>query len=212
MNDICQTIDWWLIRHAPVVTDQIYGQMDVSADFSDTRRIAEISRGIPEGAVFYSSDLQRCLQTCQKILSCYESPRSPVEQFTELREQSFGSWEGKTYAQVEELDKKAYEQFWLTPATSIPKGGESFDAMAKRVSLLMDKWVGRGTNGTIVVSTHAGPVRAMLGYALDLSPARMLTLSIAPLSISRLTSFRRGSVVSWQIHCINDVGGSTNLG
>ncbi|MEH6526078.1 MAG: histidine phosphatase family protein [Sneathiella sp.] len=206
MDQVYQQKNWWLIRHAPVVTDKIYGQMDVVADFSNTGRLEEIARSLPDKAVYYSSDLQRCTQTAARIQSRRSEESQAIEQFTHLREQTFGTWEGRSYSEIEENDADAYEDFWLDPASNTPGGGESFTVMSKRVTTLLEEWVTKETDRNIVVSAHAGPIRAIIGYALNLTPQKMLSLSIAPLSVTRLKSFTCGTDTNWQIDCINDQG------
>lgn len=206
MDQPYQQKNWWLVRHAPVTTDKIYGQMDIDADFSDTARLEEIARSLPDKAVYYSSDLQRCIQTAARIRSRQPEPLTPIGQYTHLREQSFGTWEGRSYSEIEKYDAEAYENFWLDSARNIPGGGESFIVMSKRVTALLERWVTAEPERNIVVSAHAGPIRAIIGYALNLTPQKMLSLSIAPLSVSRLISFTRGAETNWQIDCINDQG------
>ncbi|MEH6545362.1 MAG: histidine phosphatase family protein [Sneathiella sp.] len=207
MDQLYQQKNWWLIRHAPVVTDKIYGQMDVVADYSNTVRLEEIARSLPDGAVYYSSDLQRCTQTAGRVQSQRSEESQTIEQFTHLREQTFGTWEGRSYSEIKDNDADAYEDFWLDPASNTPGGGESFTAMSKRVTILLEEWIMKETDRNIVVSTHAGPIRAIIGYALNLTPQKMLSLSIAPLSVTRLKSFTCGTDTNWQIDCINDQGG-----
>jgi alpha-ribazole phosphatase len=207
MDQPYQQKNWWLIRHAPVATDKIYGQMDIAADFSDTARLEEIARSLPDKAAYYSSDLQRCIQTATRIQTQQSEPLPTIEQFTLLREQCFGSWEGRSYSEIEKYDAEAYESFWLDSARNTPSGGESFIAMSKRVTVLLERWIKTEPERNIVVSAHAGPIRAIIGYALNLTPQKMLSLSIAPLSVSRLISFTRGSETNWQIDSINDRGG-----
>lgn len=202
-----QQTNWWLIRHAPVMTDKLYGQMDVGADFSDAARLEDIARSLPAKAVFYSSDLQRCIQTAMRIQAYQPERPLTIEQFAQLREQSFGNWEGQSYSEVEANDAEAYADFWLNPAGNVPSGGESFTAMSKRVTALMERWVTEKAGQDIVISAHAGPIRAMIGYALKISPQQTLTFSIAPLSVTRLISYAQGADASWQVDCINDCGG-----
>ncbi|USG60835.1 histidine phosphatase family protein [Sneathiella marina] len=206
MDQSYQQKNWWLIRHAPVLTDKIYGQMDVSADFSNSARIEEIAKNLPDGATYYSSDLQRCVQTAARLLSGHSEPQSSIEQFTQLREQSFGAWEGLSYSEIEKNDAKAYESFWQDPVGNTPGDGESFMTMSKRVTILLEKWITEDAERNVVVSAHAGPIRVMIGYALGLTPQKMLALSVAPLSVTRLISFTRDADTIWRIECINDQG------
>ena len=63
-----------------------------------------------------------------------------------------------------------------------PPGGESFIDMLARVGAAIDRIEGP----EILVVAHAGPIRAALAKALDLTPAGALSLCIDPLSLTCL--------------------------
>lgn len=77
----------------------------------------------------YCSPMERCIQTLQLAL-----PEVPPTVVDELREVHFGSWEGKTLAEVRELDPQGLAARRGDPVTFRPQGGESFADVRIRLS------------------------------------------------------------------------------
>ena len=206
MDDEYVEKNWWLVRHAPVASKTIYGHLDLQADFSDRRRLKELAAQLPDDGAFFSSDLIRCTETMRQVLALKATDGPRYVELPMLREQSFGNWEGRSYGEVERDDPKMYRSFWENPAANRPVGGESFSEMAARVQGTLAELLGANDDNNIVIVAHAGTIRAAVGLALGLEPQKMLSLSVAPLSLTRLTSFRKGTETSWQVSCINDCG------
>lgn len=202
--------EWWLVRHAPINTDKIYGHLDLEADFSDTQRLAEIARMLPEGSHFITSDLSRSIETARG-LQTHEKFAKNLDIRAGLREQGFGAWEGRTHAEIEKSEPDAYRRFWADPAQAKTERGESFQDLIRRVDQEMKNLLQDMTSRQLVIVTHAGVIRAMVGRALGIAPQKMLALAIDPLSVTHLTSFSRGEEVSWRINFLNDRGGEGRL-
>lgn len=106
----------------------------------------------------YTSDLVRCRETANLLF-----PKKTAEVLPELREMSFGDWEGKTY---EQLKHDTIYQKWLDDPFSIsPPNGESFSAFSRRVQ---KGWAEMTTNmleqrvRTSALVTHGGVIRYLL--------------------------------------------------
>lgn len=197
--------EWWLVRHAPVDAKIIYGHLDLHANLSDTDRLDELAGLLPKDSVVVSSDLKRCRETARDILHRQRRPEFPLDERATLREQSFGQWEGKTYQEVETTDPESYSAFFENPAMCRPDRGESFLDILARVQHEIDHLQQSEEARHILIFTHAGVIRAILGLSLGLAPENMLSLAIDPLSLTHLTSFRRGEDVSWRVNFVNDL-------
>ncbi|MEX1035189.1 MAG: histidine phosphatase family protein [Sneathiella sp.] len=202
---------WWLVRHAPVTSGKIYGHLDLPADFSDMVRIRELASSLSRDSVVISSDLARCRETAQHILMLQNTPDKPVQELSSLREQNFGMWEGKSHKEVEVSDPVYYEKFWQNPSMNKPESGESFFELVLRVRAEVKTLQGMSDERDIVMVTHAGVIRAVVGIALGITPEKMLALTVAPLSLTHLTSFSDGQVTNWQVNFLNDLGSARRL-
>jgi alpha-ribazole phosphatase len=179
----------WLIRHAPVAGPSGVIHADgAHADTSDAAAFAALRARLPDNAAQFASPSIRTLETAAALgLRPAAGP--------DFREQDFGLWTGRRHDDLVSEFGAAYRDFWLTPATSRPPGGESFTEQIVRV--------GRGLAalpaGDVVLWVHSGTVRAALAIALDLAPESALRFAIDPLSLTRIDRLTNG----WRVVCVN---------
>ena len=111
----------------------------------------------------------------------------PVEQ-SAFREQDFGVWTGRRHNDLITELGAAYHEFWKSPASNRPPGGESFvdqiDRARAGLALL--------PAGDAVLVVHSGTIRAVLAIALDLAPDSALRFVIDPLSLTRIDRLADG--------------------
>ena len=101
-------------------------------------------------------------------------------------EQHFGDWQGRSYAELEEIRDGEWHRFWLAPADTRPPGGESFAEVVSRVAQAVDRLSGEHAGRDIVVVAHGGSIRAAVALALDLEPEKALALTVDNCSLTRL--------------------------
>jgi alpha-ribazole phosphatase/probable phosphoglycerate mutase len=145
----------------------------------------------------YASPLKRALRTAEIILE-NNSGKTPVELCDDLREISFGTWEGLTAEQIMERDAETFAAWREAPFSAVPEGGESFESVASRAKLASEriKKSGRPGGVTFVVS-HGAVLRALIASFMDVSDIDMLwRLRFDNCSISALDMWgRRPSVL-----------------
>lgn len=102
-----------------------------------------------------------------------------------LDECDFGSWRGRTLAEVhaEAPDDAAA---WMTDPSSAPHGGESLAAFAARVSAWLDEQAAR--EGRVIAVTHGGVVKAAVVHALGAPIDAFWRVDAAPLRATVLHS------------------------
>ena len=90
---------WWWVRHAPVPNPEgrCYGQFDKDCDVSNEALFKHQAKMLPKGAVWYSSNLLRARKTAEH-LGRAGAEFGGVVIDPDLAEQSFGEWQGLTYA------------------------------------------------------------------------------------------------------------------
>lgn len=198
--------EWWLVRHAPVeAAGMIYGHLDLDADFSDTGRLDDLAHFLPKEGTVVTSDLARCRDTARHILQRQQDVDPPLIERASLREQNFGRWEGKTYQEIEVADAEGYRAFFNDPVVCKPDGGESFQGLLDRVQGELEILSQSMEAQNLILVTHAGVIRAMVGLALGMAPEKMLSLVIDPLSLTHLTSFQSAEETSWRVNFVNDL-------
>ncbi len=172
---------WW-VRHGPTHAPGYVGWSDVEADLSDSAALARLSRALPAAAAVVSSDLKRAIATADAIAGA----RRRLPHMAALREMNFGAWEGLSHAQVEARDARLARAFVERPGDIAPPGGESWNALAARVSAAADALARRHAGGDIVVVAHLAVILTQLRRALDCPAAEVLGQPIDNLSLTCL--------------------------
>ncbi|MDQ5854869.1 MAG: bifunctional RNase H/acid phosphatase, partial [Actinomycetota bacterium] len=133
-------------------------------------------------AAVVSSPLLRARQTAQPVADALDVPLSVHEGLVET---DFGAWEGLTFAEARQRDPDLHAR-WITDTSVAAPGGESMDAVHRRVRRVRDQLITEHADATLVIVTHVTPVKALLRMALDAGPALLhrLHLDLASLSIA----------------------------
>lgn len=119
------------------------------------------------GAI-YCSELQRAARTAQ-IINGYAQARLIL--LPDLRELSYGTWEGKRREEVER-ENAVFIQQWLQDRFHISApGGESFHDLGIRLERVV-ALLTHATADKIAVVTHQGVLKALLCLFLEISPAK----------------------------------------
>jgi glucosyl-3-phosphoglycerate phosphatase len=119
---------------------------------------------LPEPAQLVASDLGRATETAQLLgtgLSLQTDPR--------LRERGFGSWEGKTHAEVGHAPG----------SNERASDAESLESVWERVTAAVAPLV-----GTVLVVGHGGALRALLASAAGHGPDGMRHFTLGNTSLS----------------------------
>lgn len=179
----------WLVRHAPVDGPRgvIHGP-DAPADVGDAAGFAALKARLPANAFAACSPARRTSETALAL------GLDPVK-VAAFREQDFGKWTGRRHNDLVAEPGEAYRDFWKSPASNRPPGGESFvDQIGRTVAGLASL-----SAGDAVLVVHSGTIRAVLAIALDLSPDAALRFVIDPLSLTRIDRLERG----WRVVAVN---------
>ena len=179
----------WLIRHAPVDAPRgvIHGP-DAPADTSDAAAFAALKARLPGGAFAVCSPARRTRETAERL------GLVAVEQAA-FREQDFGAWTGRRHNDLVAELGEAYRDFWRSPASNRPPGGESFVDQILRAT----EGLAALPAGDVVLVVHSGTIRAALAIALGLEPAGALRFVIDPLSLTRIDRLDK----SWRVVAVN---------
>ncbi len=101
----------------------------------------------------HSSDLLRARATATAVASRHGLD---VVLDPDLREKNFGSWEGMTDTEIRERHPDAVRGTW--------GDGESSEAVARRAVAAIERIRSQYTDGTVLVVSHGGALRAILDH------------------------------------------------
>ncbi len=161
------------IRHGETawnVDTRIQGHLDIELNLTGLLQASRVARALADESIdaVYSSDLLRAWQTANAIAHATDSPLSAN---LGLRERGFGSFEGKTYAEIENLWPEASEQWRKRDPHWAPPGGESLSDMRVRILQTTTRLAQQHLGGQIVVVAHGGVMdqlyRLATGQALQ---------------------------------------------
>ncbi|MFC5031051.1 bifunctional RNase H/acid phosphatase [Streptomyces sp. So13.3] len=157
--------------------------------------ISFAARGTVQAIV--SSPLARCRQTAEAVAS-----RLGLEVRIDegLRETDFGVFEGLTFGEVRERYPAELDD-WLASAKTAPPGGESFAAVARRVSLSRDKLLARYAGKTVLLVTHVTPVKTLVRLALGAPPESLFRMELSAASVSEVAYYADGNA---SLRLLND--------
>lgn len=148
------------IRHGETAWNRdtrIQGHLDIPLNATGERQAQRLALALatrePIDAI-YSSDLSRARQTAQAIA---ERLRQTLVTTPGLRERSFGTFQGRTFAEIEtESPDDALRWRKRDPAWVPPGGGESLLQLQTRVLNTLNELAGRHTGQQIVLVAHGG--------------------------------------------------------
>ncbi|MEJ7796911.1 MAG: histidine phosphatase family protein [Solirubrobacteraceae bacterium] len=142
---------------------------------------------------------------CSPALRCHQTAAAaglaePLV-VAEIAECDFGSWAGRSLADVDEVDPEAAAA-WINDPHARAHGGESLTAFAARVGAWLDRQARR--DGAAVAITHGGVVKAAVMHALGVPLGAFWRIDCAPLSITELHA-HDGRWTLTRCNCVADV-------
>ena len=199
---------WWWVRHAPVpeAGGRILGCLDADCDVSDVASFESLAEILPGEAVWIVSPLRRTQATFEAIHAFRPALPEPLIEAA-LIEQSFGLWQGQSWAEMQASDPERYAAFWQDPTRNAPPEGESFAAQMARVGAAIARLTGEFAGRVIVAIAHGGTIRAAVAKALTLSPPQAMAVVVDNLSVTRLDHLadqpQPVTGGAWRVRCVN---------
>ena len=186
-----------LVRHGQTdhnLSGRYQGQSDVPMNALGREQIEAVARelaGVPAAAI-YSSDLMRSRESAL-IIGRALGLEPVIAQ--ELRERSFGSFEGLTHEEAAARFPQSWAQRERDSEAWIPPGGESLGELWERVLRFAETLWRRHDAKVFVVAAHGGPMKAILCDALGAPAATRGRFPISNGSISVITRAAAGPVM-----------------
>lgn len=159
-----QVTDIYLVRHGQAeanIAQVLMGHTDSPLSDTGKAEAMELKKKLAHVRfdIVASSDLSRAVDTA-KLLAGTDAN---IQQFPELRERSFGTFEGRQVSGMRSLfdahAKLPPAQQWTT---SWANRIESDEQIYERVVRCLERIAEHNTGKKILVVTHGGPIRAML--------------------------------------------------
>ncbi|MDR3165151.1 MAG: histidine phosphatase family protein [Synergistaceae bacterium] len=140
---------------------------------SQARKVGlRLSRIVPRRV--FSSPLLRAYGTAEAIMEA-NAGNAPVEVMDELREISFGKWEGLAYSEIMEHFALDYTTWRENPFSSAPTGGESFESVRTRSASAAETVKDAAAAGAeILVVAHGIVLRTLMASLMGADDLKLL--------------------------------------
>ena len=195
--NVITTVD--LLRHGLPVGGEIFrGSTDVPLSdegFVQMRAAVAKLHNSCSGAKSHewqqiiSSPLQRCSVFAQEIAAA-QGVVTLID--NDLREMSFGDWDGQTLAAVKAHSAGLFANFWRDPIEHTPPNAEPMAQFCQRVSAAFWQNVLAYKGQSLLMVAHGGVIRAILGEVLQSPAASLLRYDVPYASISRIHIYHEG--------------------
>ncbi|MPY55175.1 bifunctional RNase H/acid phosphatase [Streptomyces acidicola] len=145
-----------------------------------------------------SSPLARCRETAG-IVAARLGLRVGVDDG--LRETGFGAWEGLTFGEVRERYPEDLDAWLGSPGARPTGGGESFEAVARRVAATRDELVTAYAGRTVLLVSHVTPIKTLVRLALGAPPESLFRMELSAASLSAVAYYADGNA---SLRLLND--------
>lgn len=136
------------------------------------------------------SPLRRCRQSLEAL-----EVTAPCRFQDQLREVDFGTWEGKSFAEIVAGDDRSVAAWAAGAADFTFPGGESLTLFYERMALLWQSLAAEDGDSLLVV-THGGVIRHLLCLALALPWEKYLLFEVGLGSLTGLSLYSHGAVLT----------------
>ncbi len=177
-------MDIYLIRHTtPDIAQGIcYGQSDLGLTEDFPKESKQIIAQLPSTKNYrvISSPLKRCTKLANQF-------SNHILLDDRLKELNFGDWELKAWHDIPEEDIGPWMNDFVNVGTP---NGESYIQLSSRIQAFFEDLVMSETDNSIIIISHAGPIRALLSKLLDISLKDSFRIKIKYGEVFRLKKMR----------------------
>jgi alpha-ribazole phosphatase/probable phosphoglycerate mutase len=155
-----------ILRHGePVGGSRYRGHIDDPLSEKGWQQMRAAVAGRDEWQQIVSSDLSRCAAFAREL-----GERLSVEMELDpgFRELAFGSWEGKSAAELLAADPEGTTAFWSDPINNTPAGAEPLRSFQQRITGAWQTLLERHAGKRLLLVGHAGMMRILLLHTLGL--------------------------------------------
>ena len=179
---------WLIVRHAETpwnAIGKIQGQTDTPLSERGYEQANALAARLAEREIdrAYVSDLTRAQETARVILQGRDIPLTSSAQ---LRERSYGRWEGLTFQEVAQTYPEEFSKLRHFPDTRPPGGESTVDMEARMGEFASSLRLAHQDSETLLIVGHGGSLNALIAHLLDLPAISAFRFSLGSASLTML--------------------------
>jgi len=181
-----------ILRHGVPVGGRRYrGQIDDPLSETGWQEMRAATAGARPWQAIISSPLSRCRAFAEELAA---ETGLPLSLDARLKEVGFGSWEGKTAAELTATDPTAVLAFKRDPVGCRPPGAEPLEAFHARVTAAFEAIIRDHAGQHVLVVAHAGVIRMAICHVLGMPAAHAYRLQVGSAALARFRSETREGI------------------
>ncbi len=167
-----------LVRHGETewnAREVLQGQADIELSDNGRAQARALATVVGHWAIDHAvtSDLKRAKQTA--VLLGYPDARED----SRWREADLGEWTARDAKELQTTHGDEYRAW--REGRSAPPGGEDFGALSRRIAAAIADL--NAAEGTVLVVSHGGVIRAALAHLINLTPERIVPVHPGSLTV-----------------------------
>lgn len=188
------------VRHGETAWNadlRIQGHLDIALNPTGLWQARQAARTLAQESVdaIYASDLVRAWETAQAIARPHGIAVTPEPA---LRERAFGSFEGRTFAEIEASQPDQARRWRTRDPDFAPDGGESLVDFRRRITDVTAHIAARHVGGLVVLVAHGGVMDVLYRGATGQALQAPRTWRLGNTAINRLLWTPQGlTLVGW---------------
>ncbi len=188
------------IRHGETawnVDTRLQGHLDIALNHKGIWQAGQVAHALADEDIdaIYASDLLRAWQTANAVA---HTTAAPLTANVGLRERGFGSFQGKTYAEIELQWPEESQRWRKRDPDWAPPGGESLRVMRDRVQTTVNALAQQHIGQQIVLVAHGGVMDILYRLASSQELQAPRTWQLGNAAINRLLWTPDGlTLVGW---------------
>ena len=188
------------IRHGETawnVDTRIQGHLDIPLNATGLWQARQLGDALAGEAIsaIYTSDLLRARRTAQAVA---DATGAALVDEPGLRERAFGSFQGRTFAEVETEHPEQARRWRQRDPHFAPEGGETLVQLRERIAATTHRLAAQHTGGLVVLVAHGGVLDVLYRLATGQELQAPRTWQLANAAINRLLWTPEGlTLVGW---------------
>lgn len=142
-------------------------------------------RGIKNDKI-YSSSATRCLQSAKKVARVY---RKDFDILENLKPRKCGSFNGKTFEQIETKTPELLQRLINEPDIKTPEDSESVTEFITRISNEINRVVEENIGNRVIIVTHPDVIKAAICDALNIPHSSLQHIYIKTGSATQISYY-----------------------